>query len=200
MKYLKTLGLAAITAVALTALIGPAVVSATTLKVSGVTQAGSVEIGGTLEAGSKAILKDSAGTTTEECTASEFEGKTTTFSGATVSGPLSKFTFGGCAHTTKVTANGSLSISQIGSLADGTVISSGTEMTVLSTTFGVSAICKTGSGTDIGTLTGATNGGTNKTEYATLDINAKINCGILGTSTWTTSYIVSGPKELSVTG
>jgi hypothetical protein len=53
-------------------------------------------------------------------------------------------------------------------------------------------VCKTGAGTDIGTLTGTTIG------LATLDINATIACGILGNSSWTGTYTVTFPSSLNV--
>jgi hypothetical protein len=197
MKYLKTLGLAAIAAMALMAIAASAA-SATTLEVNGVTQSGSVALTATLEPGSSALLKDGAGTTTDTCTTSEVKGETTATTGEAVSGPIGTLTFENCTHTTKVISKGSLSVTNLGG-TNGTVSSAGAEVTVVSTAFGVSAICKTGTGTDIGTLTGATNGTTNTTENATMDINGKINCGILGTATWTGSYVVTSPKELAVT-
>jgi len=200
MKYLKMLGLAAVAALALMAVVGARDASATTLKVNGITQTGTVEIGASLEGGTKIIWKDGAGTTLDECFGSEIEGKVTTVTGASVSGPLSKLTISLCSHTTTTLAPGHLSITQIGSTANGTVVSIGAEITIVSTTFGASAVCKTGAGTDIGTLTGATNGTSNTSKFATLDLNGKISCGILGTSTWTGSYIVTSPVELAVTG
>lgn len=198
MKYLKMLGFA-IAATVLMAVVGASAVSATTLKVNGITQTAAVEIGASLETGAKLIWKDNAGTTLDECFGSTIEGKVTTVTGASVSGPLSKFSIGLCSHTTTTLAPGSLIITQIGSTANGTVFSAGAEITVMSTAFGTSALCRTGTGTYIGTLTGATNGTTNNTKFATVDLNGKISCGIIGTSTWTGSYTVTSPEELAVT-
>jgi hypothetical protein len=192
MKYLKMLGLAAVSAMALMAVVGASAASATTLEVGGVAKTSAVEIVASLEPGTSALLKDSAGTTTDTCTTSEVKGKTSVFTGAAVSGPISTLTFGNCTHTTTVLAKGSLSVTWISGTTNGTVNSIGAEVTVQSTAFGVSAICKTGTGTDIGTLTGV------KTGKATMDINGKINCGILGTATWTGAYVVTSPEGLGV--
>jgi hypothetical protein len=210
MKYLKMLGLAAVAAMALLAFLGASSASATTLESNGTPFNGAVSLVFSIEPETKAVLKDSAGTTTDECPTSEVKGTTEKdeegkgdFTGPTVGGKVSSLTFVNCTHTTTVIKSGSLSISWIENTTDGTVFSSGAEVTVVSTAFGASAVCKTGSGTDIGTLTGATNGTTNKTNTATMDINGKISCGILGTSTWTGSYIITSPKpsetELAVT-
>jgi hypothetical protein len=192
MKYLKMLGLAAVAAMALMA-VAAGSASAATLATGGVAENASITLNATLASGTSALLKDSAGTTTDTCTTSEVKGKTTTFTG-TPAGPIETLTFGNCSHTTTVLAKGSLSVTRIGETTNGTVSSSGAEVTVVSTAFGVSAVCKTGAGTDIGTLTGV------KTGKATMDINGKISCGILGTSTWTGTYTVTSPEGLGVEG
>jgi hypothetical protein len=191
MKYLKMLGLAAVAAMALMAIGASTASAVTTLEIGGVTQNKSVSITATLASGTSALLKDSAGSTTDTCTSSEVKGSTTAFDPP--SGPISTLTFANCTHTTKVIAPGSLSVAWT-SGTNGTVTSSNAEVTVQSTAFGVSAICKTGGGTAIGTLTGVSSG------KATMDINGKISCGILGTATWTGTYTVTSPEGLGVEG
>jgi hypothetical protein len=191
MKHLKILGLMAVAAMAVMAFTA-ASASATTLAIGATKQTGAVTIKSSLKTGTSAILKDEFGTTTDTCTTSTVEGKTSTFTGAAVSGPISSLTFSNCTHTTTVLANGSLSVTQIAGTTNGTVSSSGAEVTVNSTFFGASAVCKTGAGTDIGTLTGVTSGN------ATIDINATIGCGILGNSSWTGTYTVTSPTGLNV--
>ena len=192
MKYLKTFGLILTAAMALAALVGVATASATTLEVGGVAQNKSVALLATLEANSSALLKDSAGTTFQTCTSSEIKLTTSgSFTSAAVNGPVATLTYGLCTHTTKALANGSLSFTWT-SGTNASVSSSGAEVTVLSTTFGASAVCKTGAGTTIGTLTGVKEGN------ATLDVNAKTSCGILGTMTWTGSYTFTSPQGLGV--
>ena len=76
---------------------------------------------------------------------------------------------------------------------NGKVSSSGAEVTVFATALNASAVCKTGTGTEIGTFTGV------KTGNATMDIStSKLNCGILGTATWTGTYTVTSPTGLGV--
>jgi hypothetical protein len=191
MKHLKILGLMALTAMAVMAF-GAASASATTLEIGGVAQNKSVTIESTLASGTSAILKDEFGTTTDTCTSSTVKGSTVSpFTGTTVGGTVSSLTFGNCTHTTTVLANGSLSVAWT-SGTNGSVKSSGAEVTVNSTFFGASAVCKTGSGTTIGTLTGVKSG------KATMDINATIACGILGNSSWTGTYSVTSPEGLGV--
>ena len=183
MKYLKMLGLAAVAAMAFMAFAASA--SATTLSVDGVTQNASVSLTSSLKSGTSAILKDEAGTTTDTCTTSSVSGSTASpFSSTWVGGPVSTLTFSNCTHTTTVIAKGKLYVDWT-SKTDGTVKSEGAEITVVSTFFGASAVCKTGAGTNIGTLTGTSSGS------ATIDINGIINCGILGNSTWTGTYTVT---------
>ena len=195
MKYLKMLGLTAVAAVALMAFASAA--SATTFEVTGVKQTSNITLHATLEEGTSAILKDEAGTTTDTCTTSTVHGTTTSFTAAgtgAIGGPITTLTFGNCSHTTDVIAPGSLSVSWIKGTTNGTVTSSNAEVTVRSTFFGVNATCKTGAGTDIGTLTGkASTAG-----KATMDINGTISCGILGNSSWTGSYWITSPHNLGV--
>jgi hypothetical protein len=192
MKYLKMLGLAAVAAMALMAFVGAGTASATTLEVGGVAKNAAVTISSSLAAGSSAILKDEFGTTTDTCTESTVSGTTTTpFTAAEVDGTVSSLTFSKCSHTTDVINKGILYVKWL-SATNGTVTSSGAEVTVSSTFFGASAVCKTGAGTALGTLTGVNAGN------ATMHINATISCGILGNSKWTGTYTVTSPTGLGV--
>jgi hypothetical protein len=193
MKYLKMLGLAAVAAMALMA-IGAGSASATTLEVKGVTQSGAVEIKASLESGTSAILQTTSGGFANTCKESAVTGKTSVFTGTTVSGPISALTFTSCT-TSPVTVDekGSLTVERIGSTTNGTVRSAGAKVTVPSP-FGA-LTCSTGAGTDIGTLTGKATG------QATMDINAVLNCGFLVPSaTWTGSYVVTSPEGLGIVG
>jgi hypothetical protein len=199
MKHLKMFGVAAVAAMALMA-VGAGSASAATLYVGGVAQNGPVAIKATLSSGSTAVLKDEGGTTTDTCNASEVAGttenranpETTKYTGSVVGGNLTALSFAGCSHTTKVLANkGSLHLSE-----NGDVTSFGAEVTVVSTVFGISAVCKTGTGTKVGTF----NGTNDTTKHATITIDAtnSLNCGILGNSSWTGSYTVTSPTGLNV--
>ena len=193
MKHLKKLGLAVVAAMATLACAGAGAASATTLEVGGATQNKPVSIGATLKAGTSSIIKDKNGTTFETCTSSELKTATEgSFTGLSVGGMVSSFSFAGCNHTKHVLKPGSLSITWSAG-TNGTVSSSGAEWTTMSTVFGASFVCKTGTGTTIGTLTGSSSGN------ATLHINATtLDCGAFGTSSWTGTYTVTSPLGLGV--
>jgi hypothetical protein len=191
MNRSKMLSLMTLTVLAVMAS-GAASASATTLVIGGTKQTGAVTIEATLKSGTSTFLRDEFGTATDTCTTSTIKGTTSTFTGTTVSGALSSFTLSNCTHTTTVLAGGSLSVEQIAGTTNGTVSSKNTEVTAFSTFFGASAVCSTGSGRDLGTLTGVTSGN------ATIDINATINCGILGNSSLTATYLVTSPLGLNV--
>jgi hypothetical protein len=191
MRYLKMLGIAAMAAMALTAVAGAGTASAETLWTT--TADGSLdtlkvgsELNASLEAGTSAVLKDSSNTTIDTCTSSTVKGKIES-NGTPASGKISSLTFGGCSHTTKVLTPGSLTIT-----SSGAVTSAGAEVTVVSTVFGISCIAKTGSGTSIGTLKDAPS----STGHATMTINASLPMGACGTATWTGAYTVTSPTGL----
>jgi type II secretory pathway pseudopilin PulG len=199
MKYLKMLGLAAVAAMAVMAVVGASVASATTLEVAGAKQNKAVSIVATLATGSTATLVDEGGSTTDTCTASEVKGSTegtfTTAGSAAIGGAVGTLSFGSCSHTTKVLKNGKLSVDWIKGTTNGTVTSSEAEVTVVSTIFGISAVCKTGAGTDVGTLTGVASG--NATMH--IDATKALDCGaFLGKATWTGTYTVTSPSGLGV--
>jgi hypothetical protein len=180
--------------------IGEGAASGTTLAVGGVAQNKSVSLSATLEGGTSLIIKDEGGTTTDTCTVSELTGstenratpETTKFTGSTVvGGNLSALTFGACSHTMKTLRSGSLHID-----ASGNVFSMGAEITVYSTVFGISAFCKTGTGTKIGTFTGTND--TSKHARITIDATNNMNCGILGNSSWTGTFGLTSPTGLAV--
>ena len=193
MKYLKMLGLAAIAAMALMAFVGAGTASATTLATKGVPENASVSIEATIKAGTSAILKDKNGTTTDTCTGSIVKGSTEApYTGEKVGGTVSSLTWSGCTHTTHTLKPGTLSITWTKG-TEGSVTSAGAEVTVVSTVFGASAVCSTGAGNTIGTFKGVKEG------HATMEISTTtLNCGILGTSSWTGTYTVTSPTNLGV--
>lgn len=195
MKYLKMLGLAAVAAMALTALVGAGTASATALYSGATKQGVNAELKSKLTTGNSALLKDTGGSTNDTCTGSEVAGKITNAGGAGVAvvGKIESLTFTGCSHKTVVIAKGELELKWTSGL-NGTVVSKGAEVTVESTVFGISCTAKTGTGTTIGTFTGVTSGD------ATMDINGVIPMGALcGDSTWTGNYTVSAPTPLHAT-
>jgi hypothetical protein len=186
MKYAKMLGLLAVAAAALMAFAG--VASATTLtSPAGTTYTGKIQsesIGATSLHGPF---------TTVTCGASSVDGKVESHgSGVTAGGKISTLTYTECNFPVKVIKNGSLEVH-----ANGTLTSSGAEITVGPTSIGVSCIYTTAN-TDIGTLTSSS------TSHAVLDINSaaiprtghSVFCGSSGT--WTGSYTVTEPSTLVV--
>jgi hypothetical protein len=192
MKYLKMLGLAAVAAMALMA-IGAGTASATTLEVTGVTKNEPVTITASLLSGSSALLQTTSGAFANTCTESHVLGVTVApYSGTRVGGPISSLSFTKCTSSPVVVdAAGSLSV-EYTSGTNGTVRSSGAKVTVPSP-LGGTLTCVTGENTDIGTLTGKATG------FATMDINAVLNCGFLApSSTWTGTYEITTPHALGV--
>jgi hypothetical protein len=192
MRSLKSLGLALLAASALVALAADSA-SATTAEIEGMTKNESVTVTASLEPGTSAILEDTNGFTQDTCSEGSGHGTSVApFTGASVGGPGSIITFGGCTHTTHTLKLGSFSVAWT-SGTNGTITSSGTEGTVKSTLFGVSIVCKTGAGTDMGTITGTASG------HATADINAVVSCGaFVPTARVTASVIVTSPTGIGV--
>jgi hypothetical protein len=92
---------------------------------------------------------------------------------------------------------GTLSVERIGTTTNGTVRSTGADVTVQVTVFGgtVPVTCTTNN-TDIGTLTGVGTGGT-----ARRDIKAVLNCGSFTPSAiWEGTYTITGGHAIGVVG
>nr|MDQ2630074.1 hypothetical protein [Actinomycetota bacterium] len=86
MKHLKTLGLAAVAAMAMTAIVAGSA-SATVLEVEGSTWQESVTISASLASGTSAVLSRTDGSLANTCTTSSVAGSTSSpFIGATVTG------------------------------------------------------------------------------------------------------------------
>jgi hypothetical protein len=188
MKHLRKLAAATVAAAALSALLGAGSASATTLEVGGVTQNGAISISATLKYGTSTILRDTSGFSAGTCTSSEMAWKTESpFSGATVTGNASTLTFSVCSGPTTVHKTGTLHVAYT-SGTNGTVSSSGAEWTT-DGPFGY-LNCVTGTGTTLGTLTGAVTG------HAAIDVNAVLNCGI--SARLGAIYAVTSPTGLGV--
>jgi hypothetical protein len=109
----------------------------------------------------------------------------------TLSGKAASVAVTGCSHTTDTLKAGKLAVAWLSGTTNGTVISSEAEVTAKSTTFGVSIVCKTGAGTDIGTFTGVKEG------EATMDISASVDCGLFSAILEGTGTVTS-PAGLGV--
>jgi hypothetical protein len=181
MKYLKMLGLAAVAAMAMAAFTA-GTASATTLEVNGVKTNAAVVIKASLKAGTSAVLRDTVGFSQNTCTTSEVEGETDTpFTGTSVTGGLDVLTFTNCDKIVTVHSKGTLHVSHIANTTNGTVTSSGAQVTATGP-FGY-LNCQTGTGTHLGTLTGKASGD------AEMDINATLDCGI--SAKWVATYTVT---------
>lgn len=186
---LNTIGLAVL---AITALMTFAATSAsaTTLEWTGITLNGSMGIRKSL-AGVSLVWSRTEGSLANECTVSNTEGNTTVFTGTKVTGTLSTWTFESCTRPVTVHKAGEFYIEHESGTTNGTVFSENTEVTV-GTPFGT-VNCKSGAGTDIGTLTGVASG------HATLHINGLFNCGFLAPSVrFVTTYRITSPTGLGV--
>ncbi|MDQ2629615.1 MAG: hypothetical protein M3Y75_01380 [Actinomycetota bacterium] len=191
MKQLKRIAATALTAAALAVTLGAGSASATTLEIEGVTQNQSVDINLGLALGSSAVLSRTDGSLANTCTNSRIRGSTVTYTGATVTTWANTLSFESCERWVTVHFPGKLHIEHIGGTTDGTVSSSGAEVTVGSP-FGT-LNCKTGFGVDLGRLTGS------KWGWAMLDVNAVLNCGFLVPSaTWKATYETTWAQGLGV--
>jgi hypothetical protein len=206
MKYLKMLGLAAIAAAALTAILGAGTASATKLCENNQTA------NCTSHVAEKSTLKFTAEDSVkllgpfsiviDTCTESTVEGPTTSTGGGegvAVTGTVNTLTFGNCTRTTTVGKGGTLSIQHIAGTDNGTVTSSGAEVTVHNVPVGFeSKTCIYATAeTDLGTLTGLISGG--KIAAPTFDISATINStNGCPSGTWSGHYLYTGSTPFIV--
>ena len=217
MKYLKMLGLAAVAAMALMA-VGAGTASATVLCTTTDTANCTMSYGldtvlhASLKSGTSARLwADPKGENPlVTCTGSTVRGaiKNAGGSSSTVNGPLTTMlnadsrhtglTWSNCSNTTDTLTTeggiGWLEIHHIAGTHNGTVTSTGTDVTVL--IFGVTCIYGSGNGLDLGTMTGG--------EEPVLSINAtvpKVAGGFLcpEKAIWEAEYVVTEPHALFVT-
>ncbi len=188
---LKALGLAAAAVTVLMAFAASSA-SATTLEVFGVNQTGKVNIDASLSSGTSVIWARTDGSLANTCKTSTIAGYTTDpFTGSSVTGPMSSLAFNSCTRPIVTHIAGTLHISHIAGTTNGTVSSSGAELTV-SSLFGTLP-CRTGSGVDIGILKGVQGG------HATMEINAVVNCGMpVPSASWKGTYTVTSETGIGV--
>jgi hypothetical protein len=183
MRHLKTFAVASLLT---TALLGSSAISAnaTTLEINGTPRNLSVKGSASLAAGTKAILKDTAGFSKNECTGSAVTVVTESpYTAAAVGGPLTILSFSGCTRVIEVVKPGRLNIVWT-SGTNGTVESSEAEVKVGSAIGTLT--CTTGAGTHFGTLTGVKEGN------ATFDLVAVVNCGIIPSAKLEATYTLAG--------
>jgi hypothetical protein len=204
MKYLKALGLAAVAAMVLTALIGAGSASATVLCKTALKE-GCAASGWDYPTGTEIDISLVGTTSTsgtggellDTCTEGTNRGTTTNTGGSneTVDWNLLEFFSKSCTHTTDTIANGSLEVHWISGGTNGTVTVKGTQATKIipggvSCTYGAGA-----EGTDLGTLTGG-NPATLHVETALPKLAGSFLCP--GDVVWNGSYVVTSPQPLYV--
>ncbi|HEY3435490.1 MAG TPA: hypothetical protein VGK41_07530 [Solirubrobacterales bacterium] len=193
MKFWKMLGLAVLSAMVLQAL-GFGTASATTLEVGGIPRVEAITLTASLDPESTLLQSTTGGALSNTCKESHLHDTTQSpYTGTNVTGGLSSLSLGKCdPEGVTVHKPGNLYVEWNGG-TNGDVFSEEAEVTV-PTTSGITANCKTGTGTTIGELTGT------KTGHATMHIKAVLNCGfLLPSSTWSGTYIVTSPTGLGVT-
>jgi hypothetical protein len=198
MKQLKRVAIAALATIALTALAGAPSASATTLSVGGVTVNAAVTLHATIRAGDTTLLADTFRIASNTCSESTVHSETeTVFTGAAIGGNVRALTFTRCTNEGRnregvvVHRAGRLNVQWINGTTNGTVFSTGTEVTW--PLGGAVSTCTTNN-TDIGTLTGVRRGG-----VARITINTTLTCSGVGTAIWTGTYTLTGATtELGV--
>jgi hypothetical protein len=118
-----------------------------------------------LTSGNSMVLRNTSGTIEDTCTGGTIKGKSGAEAATAVPVELSEWSWTSCTNTTSTVAAGSLEVDQIKGTHNGTVTGKGTEWKFILA--GVECTYGTGSGTDLGTLTGGAE--------PVLDINAVIN-------------------------
>lgn len=186
----KNLGFAILVAMALAGFTA-GTASAATVAIGKVTQTTSVTLTLSLKAGSSVTMRTTGGLFANTCTTAHKHGATVApYSAKPIRYAVSEYWFGMCTEEAiKVDAAGTLGFEHT-SGANGTVSSEGAEVTVPSP-FGT-LTCKTGAGTDLGTLTGVESGN------ATLHMNGVVNCGIIPSAIWAATWVITSPQGFGI--
>jgi hypothetical protein len=213
MKYLKALGLAALSAVVLAAILGAGTASATKLCSTTVDPCpagqhwpAGTEIDFSLVPGSSSLETDTAGNKIQTCTKSTIKGKTTTTGSSTetVKGNITSLSWEGCEFPTTTNILGGLEIHKIAGTSNGTLTSAKhsetgriTEVTINTIFFG-SCIYGIANGVSIGDLTEG------KGSTAILHVNTVTykftgsNFACPETLKWTATYQLTSPSETTL--
>ncbi|HEY3434389.1 MAG TPA: hypothetical protein VGK41_01925 [Solirubrobacterales bacterium] len=172
--------------------IGAGTASATTLVIGGSPSASPITITASIEPISTSYLSSTSGSLSSTCKESHFHGSAPNGTSSKVTGSISSLSFTKCDPAgVQVHKAGNLYVEYTFG-TNGDVFSEEAEITV-PTTAGITANCKTGSGTTIGELEGVKSG------HATLSLVAILNCGfLLPSAVWSGTYIVTSPTGLGV--
>jgi hypothetical protein len=195
MKYLKTLGLAAVASLALMAVVVQSA-SATALYSGGTKLAAGTEINATLAAGTSATFTDTEGHTLGTCTSGSLTSKTSNSGGSieTVKVPAT-LGWGQCTVVMTTTEGGELEVHNVAGTTNGTITAKGFKISLNTVLFGNCVFTAGTTPIDIGILTGSATGN------AVIDINGILikSSGICSSTTkWASSYTVTSPPHLVV--
>ncbi|MGN6814639.1 MAG: hypothetical protein ACTHK3_00920 [Solirubrobacterales bacterium] len=202
MKYVKILGLAAVLATALAALLGTASASATVLCKTYVSPCpaawdypANTVIHATLKPGTSLALRSTGGTLEATCAGSTIKGKTTNTGGEmeTVNGNIEAFEFAECAQVSAATQLGTFEIHYVGPNTTGTLTSKNAKLTFVMA--GLTCTYGTGAGTSLGVME------SDETMTAELTVNATLNKAegsflCPSDSVLTASYVITAPTPL----
>ena len=202
----KILGLAAVAALGLMALVGAGTASATTLSTDAAgtnhyTRGTVIDL--SLKTGTSEVLEETGGAKIATCTETTIKakledpvvktGEVQYVSGTWVTGPITEIVWKSCSQPTGLLAPGSLEIMKTGA-DEGEVVGKNSSVTL--SVFGVSCVYGTSAeGNKIGTIKGG--------EAPELVINAvlpKKEGGFLcpGSSRWTATFIVTEPHAIHI--
>lgn len=165
MKYLKMLGLAAVAAAALMAILGASTASATVicknnLNTEKCSEPYAIGTKGTasLEKGTSLVLTDTEGESLDTCKESTVTGVLKSQgSGVPALSELSSLTWGGCNFTTTTVNPGSGELTWIKGTDNGTLVTHNTQVTINTIFFGTCSY-GTGASLDMGTTVGGNPG------------------------------------------
>lgn len=190
MDQLKKLGMAALGAMALMAIVA-GTASATTFETTGITENGEITVTASKKSGTSGVLSRTDGSLANTCTSEHVHYRTTSYT-PVPRAPVQQWALAGCTRPVTVDQAGEFSFELIAGTTNATVISSNAEITV-STPFGT-VNCKTGTGTDLGVLIGVAAGN------ASMEINSVLNCGfLLPSASYVSKWVITGPHGLGVT-
>jgi hypothetical protein len=206
MKYVKMLALAAVAAGALMAFVGAGTASASTLCSTTADPCptaqkwGKIPIKFSLTKETSALLKETGaeGGTLDTCKSSEVEGEITNTGTATesVTGPITKLSWGSCTFPTTTTVLGKLSIDKIAGTSNGTLTSDGPTKVTINTVFFGTCVYTVESGKSIGDVTEGNPAVFHANAVAKKQEGSNFACP--ETSVWTATYTLTAPTNTTL--
>jgi hypothetical protein len=199
MTSLKMMGLAAVAAAALMALVGASSASAAVLCKTNTNPCGSKWAAGTnlefsLKSGTSATWKGTAGEQLKTCTNAKLTAQMSNTGSATepVKLKVSEDSWTSCTVATTTLKLGEIEITNITGTTNGTVVLKGAEFTTNDFFFGDCSYGTATGGTDLGTLTSSSIGD------SVIDVNAQllpVGGACCPDVVWQESFTITSPKE-----